>query len=123
MFDNGSIPVEDYISALNGLKEKQRCILVAQFLCPKHEFSAGQLARLIGSSHHVTGNSLYGKIAHAVCNHLNIKQPDKYWFVAISYAYHNEKEWIWAMHPNLAKAIVRLGWHKRDDYQKLFSSP
>jgi 5-methylcytosine-specific restriction enzyme A len=119
-----SISVKEYIYALKSLPDKYREVLVAQFQCPRHEVSAGQLARLIGYQRYSKGNLSYGHAAHLVCVFLNIAKPSfGQWFWAISDAYHNGKVWIWIMRPNLVEAIKQLGWAREQQYQTFFASP
>lgn len=119
-----SISTEEYVKALKSLPDKYREVLVAQFQCPRHEVSAGQLARLIGYKRYSKGNLSYGHAAHLVCDFLNVAKPSfGQWFGALSDAYHNGKVWIWIMRPNLAEAIKQLGWSREEQYQTFFTSP
>jgi putative restriction endonuclease len=116
------ISVADYVKALKSLPEKYREILVLQFQCPRHEVSAGQLARLMGYSTFPKANLSYGRAAHLVCDTLNVAKPSfGQWFAALSEAHHNGKSWIWIMRPNLVAAIKRLGWSS--EYQTLVINP
>ena len=119
-----SISVERYIKALLHLPDKYRKIIVLQFQCPRHEVSAGQLARLAGYPTFQIANILYGHAAHLVCKALNVaKPPFGQWFAALSEAYYNGKAYIWIMRPNLVEATKQLGWPREKHYQTFFASP
>ena len=118
-----SISVEEYVSALKTLPDKYREILVMQFQSPRHQISAGELARLAGYSKFSKANLSYGRAAHLICDELKIPRPDGFWFPAISNGYHNGKVYIWTMRPNLVEAIKQLGWSRERQYQTFFASP
>ncbi|HEY5297113.1 MAG TPA: HNH endonuclease [Verrucomicrobiae bacterium] len=116
--------VEDYIKALKNLPEWCREILVIQFQQPRHEFSAGELARVKGYRNFSKANLSYGRTAHLVCDALEAsKPPSGQWQSTISEGYHNGDVWIWVMRPNLVEAIRQLGWAREPQYQTFFLNP
>jgi len=116
-----SISVEEYVKALKSLPEKYRELLVAQFQSPRHQVSAGELARLVGYKKYSKANLSYGRAGHLVCDALGMpKPPTGFWFEALSEAIHTGS-WIWIMRPNLAEAIKRLGWS--GEYQLFVTNP
>jgi 5-methylcytosine-specific restriction enzyme A len=117
-----SISAEEYVEALKSLPVWCREILVLQFQFPRHELTAGQLARHLGYKHFVQGNQHYGNMAHLVCDFLKVaKPPSDQWFAALSEAYHSGRTWIWIMRPNLAEVVKRLGWS--GEYQIFVTNP
>ncbi len=117
-----SISVEEYVSALKVLPDKYREILIIQFQCPRHEISAGQLARLAGYRKFSKANLSYGRAAHLICDSLKIAKPEGFWFPAIAEAYH-KGVWFWTMRPNLVEAIKQLGWAREQRYETFFLNP
>jgi 5-methylcytosine-specific restriction protein A len=117
-----SISIEEYIKALKSLPTKYSEILVFQFQCPRHEVTAGQLARLMGYQNFPKANLSYGRAAHLVCDELNVKKPPNgQWWPACSESHHAGSGWL--MRPNLIEAIMQLGWSREPQYQTIFISP
>jgi len=119
-----SISVEEYAKALESLPDWSREILVLQFQCPRHEITAGQLARYLEYQHFVQGNQFYGNTARLVCEALNVaKPPSDSWWESLSTGYRPGKFFIWTMRSNLIKAIKQSVWLSETKYKTLFLSP
>jgi len=96
------------------MKEKHYLILHTQYNLPSKAITPVQVARLTGSSHHITGNRIYGEIGHFLSDALNRlpsqrKDATYRWWRLLSSGEEKNKRFHWVMYPNLAKALEELG--------------
>lgn len=117
--------VDDYVTGLTAIQsrisEKQRRLLQVQYHTPNRKVTATQLAELANiEGGRPVVNSLYGRMGHLFCDatgfdaykHIN----DKYfWWSVWSIGYATRNNFIWEMHPEVAKALELLSWVNNND--------
>ncbi len=112
--------VADYVRGLTLVRSRVTDAHVrlfqSHYRAPNRAATARQLAAWAGiTGGHAVVNSLYGKLAHALCDKLGIK-PDlradfSYrWWSVWSCGYNSPGGFVWEMLPSVAEALERLGW-------------
>lgn len=108
---------EQYRLAINSLGNAitplYRRMLVAHAEAPDGMLSVRQLAAAGGyDKPHVT-YSQYGRFGHLIGRSLGIDNDWKVWTNVIGQGFRTESgELIWAIHPELAEALVAVGWSR-----------
>jgi len=91
-----------------------RRMLVAHAEAPDGMLSVRQLAAAGGYDGPHATYSQYGRLGRLIARSLGIEDDWKVWTNIIGQGFRTESgELIWAMHPELAEALVILGWSSR----------
>ena len=112
--------IADYVRALtalgNRVTDEHRSLFRVHYQAPDRTATARQLATWAGIAGGWTiVNSRYGKLGHAVCDHLGIRpqlHPDDAhrWWSVWSRGWSTPGGFVWQMLPKVAAALERLGW-------------
>ncbi len=107
----------DFRNALEGLgkslNSKHREMLRTHFLAPAHKLTARQMAEKIGYAGYAAANLHYGRLGRLLGKKLGLPEEDCHIGVLVDFVRPNTEgnsEWIWILHPELAKALEDLGW-------------
>ncbi len=113
-------PVADYVAALTHLdhciSDEHRLLFQLHYQAPDRTATATQLATWAGvAGGYGVVNVRYGKMGHAVCDHLGIKPelpPDSThgWWSLWSRGWTTSSGFVWQMLPQVAAALEELGW-------------
>lgn len=117
----GNVPFEiDYEAALersrSALTVLQRDLLSALLVAPSNELSAGQIARLLGLTHHAGVNSAIVGLAKALTRAVGVAPPmrsdgtSRWWHVVAEGRYSQDrKRFLWRLRPALVEAAAKAG--------------
>ena len=110
----------EYINALRNLNtrltEKQRAMLKAHAEAPDRTLSVLELAAAAGSETDNTTYSVYGRLGHMLADELEpnceLENEPPIWTRYIGDDFRPEPGALvyWEMYPELAEALVELGW-------------
>lgn len=115
----------DYGLALDRIKgaltTTQRDLLAALCDAPGCELSGGQIARLLGLTHHVAVTTALVGLAKALTKAVGVPPPkrsngtSRWWHVVAEGRYsHDRSRFLWKLRPALRDAVVAAGLHSMD---------
>lgn len=110
--------VERYKRALvqlaRNMPHKHRDMLIQHYRAPERRVTASKLAAKVGYKNHSAVNLQYGILGEKLASLMGWRRPSdsqaSYALASFIAPSHSGHEWIWAMHPNLARAIEELRW-------------
>ncbi len=113
-------PASKYQEALKLASErinaKQMQMLQALYSVPNRTMTATEIAREVGYLNHGVVNLQYGRLGHLLSDAMDWL-PEKRsdgsyrWWSVISSGFQTQKQGFqWTLHPELAEALVTLGW-------------
>jgi hypothetical protein len=98
-----------------GITDKEREILLANYYAPYRTATATDLAEVsqIQGGYNAV-NSLYGKLAHKLCDYLGVKiEPNDIhgqWWPVLAIGYNTERYFHWQLRDEVAEALEILKW-------------
>src|SRR5271155_4935079 len=106
-----------YVRALTAIEKNisvhVRELLAAHWSFPKHAATASELARVTGTKGYGAVNLRYGRLGKLLRQEMNYTASGQQSYVI---SWFNKRvrdgQWILHMHPQVAAALVRLGWVK-----------
>jgi len=123
----GNVPFQmDYALALERVRESlsttQVDLLSALCVAPRNELSAGQIARLLGLTHHAALNGAIVRLAKALTKAVGVDAPkradgtSRWWHVVAEGRYSdNGTRFFWVLRPALRDAALAVGICRSDD--------
>lgn len=103
-----------YVHALTVVEERitpiQHELLSRHWYSPGHVATASELARKAGLSGYRAVNSHYGRLGKLLRGEMNYFEPGQQSWIISSFARLSSGEWTLHMHPQLADALLKLGW-------------
>ncbi len=115
--DKPRVPsTKEYVEALlqleSNITTKQRALLEAHYRAPGHKATASKLAAAVGYTGHRAVNAQYGKLGSMLRKALNYTAQGQASSVLASFIPPSSRsdEWVFQMHPPLARALNQLGW-------------
>jgi predicted HNH restriction endonuclease len=113
----GKLTVADYVKALGAIDGKisklQWQMLLAHYSAVNRQMSARQLAAAVGISKFNVANLHYGKLGRLLCSALgkdSVADNVSSLVSMIPPGEDGNKEWLWTMRPEIAKALQQLGF-------------
>ncbi len=119
----GNVPFEiDFVTALGrampSLSELQQNLLAALLDASDNELSGGQIARLLGLSHHAGINSAMVALGKALTKAVGVEPPrrshdgtERWWHVAVTGRRSaDRRRFLWRLRPELRDAAIRVGF-------------
>jgi hypothetical protein len=110
----------EYVNALRNLgtriSDKQRAMLKAHAEAPNRTLSVFELAELVGSDKDNTTYSIYGRLGHMLADELEpnseLENENSVWtrYIGEDFRPTPGAPVCWEMHPELAEALIELGW-------------
>lgn len=97
----------------NQLSELQRALLIAHYRAPRHAATAREIATAAGETDWHVVNSQYGRLGSMLREALDYRAEGQKSYIIASFVppnMHENTEWLWVMHPELAAALESLGW-------------
>ena len=113
-----SIPsTKRYRNALQRLARRitpnQRRMLCVHCAAPRRRMTATELAEAVGFKGHRGVNGQYGRLGSLLRDELDWHEEGQRSFVIATFippSVTGERDWVWIMHQQLAKALEDLGW-------------
>lgn len=95
----------------DGITSLQRSMLVAHAEAPDRVLSVFQLANAAGYDHPNVTYLHYGNLGHLIANKLGVQEKPGNWTNFIGCHFRTKtRVLMWEMHPELAAALMMLGW-------------
>lgn len=114
---SGKLTADDYVKAFEAVDDKisklQRRMILAHISAPGRTLTARQLASAVGLTKYNAANLHYGKLGTLLCSVLGKEREADNLFILVSFVppgKRKNKEWLWIMRPQVAKALERLGY-------------
>jgi hypothetical protein len=109
---------EQYKTALTNqakqMPAKHREMLLEHYRAPGHCITASELAKKVGYKNYSAVNIQYGTLGYNLGAAMKWTRPVEaqasYSIASFIRPDHENREWRWEMHEELAKALEELGW-------------
>ena len=110
---NAIVAGEALLQIRDVLPEAQLKMLRRHYFAPNHTTTASDLAKAVGYEDFRGVNLQYGLLGKRLRNVLNYRGKGQASYVLAKFlppGTVNNSEWLWVMHPNVAKALEELKW-------------